>query len=123
MCVFAAGSRGERPHCHAGGRGFESRRSRSSEKPCKRGASVVLGVFPDGMGTHRRLAVHPFRMRPGGRFRGSLARMELPRRVPLRRGIVARPRLSGALDGGWEGSLTLVVAPAGYGKTVAVEGW
>src|SRR4029079_16700158 len=41
----------------------------------------------------------------------------------LRRGIVARPRLSLALDGGRDASLTLVVAPAGYGKTVAVEVW
>src|SRR3954470_14417899 len=52
--------------------------------------------------------------------------MEPPRRLAaprLRSGIVARPRLSRALDGGWEASLTLVVAPAGYGKTVAVEGW
>ena len=53
-------------------------------------------------------------------------RMEPPRRLApprLRRGIVARPRLSRALDSGWEASLTLVVAPAGYGKTVAVELW
>src|SRR3954453_11459086 len=52
--------------------------------------------------------------------------MELPRRLApprLRRGIVARPRLSRALDRAWEASLTLVVAPAGYGKTVAVELW
>src|SRR4051812_37706554 len=52
--------------------------------------------------------------------------MEPPRRLApprLRRGIVARPRLSRALDSGWEASLTLVVAPAGYGKTVAVELW
>ena len=52
--------------------------------------------------------------------------MEPPRRLAsprLRRGIVARPRLSRALDSGWEASLTLVVAPAGYGKTVAVERW
>jgi LuxR family maltose regulon positive regulatory protein len=52
--------------------------------------------------------------------------MEPPRRLApprLRRGIVARPRLSRALDSGWDASLTLVVAPAGYGKTVAVELW
>src|ERR1700742_4021595 len=52
--------------------------------------------------------------------------MEPPRRLAsprLRRGIVARPRLSEALDSGWHASLTLVVAPAGYGKTVAVELW
>src|SRR3954447_15820082 len=52
--------------------------------------------------------------------------MELARRLApprLRRGIVARPRVSRALDSAWEASLTLVVAPAGYGKTVAVELW
>src|SRR3954465_14012669 len=52
--------------------------------------------------------------------------MEPPRRLApprLRRGIVARPHLSQALDSGWDASLTLVVAPAGYGKTVAVETW
>src|SRR3954470_6869641 len=52
--------------------------------------------------------------------------MEPPTRVAprrLRRGIVARPRLSRALDRGREASLTSVVAPAGYGKTVAVEMW
>src|SRR3954470_12076212 len=41
----------------------------------------------------------------------------------LRRGIVTRHRLSRALDNGQGASLTLVVAPAGYGKTVAVERW
>jgi LuxR family maltose regulon positive regulatory protein len=40
-----------------------------------------------------------------------------------RRGLVARPRLSRVLDGGREASLTLVVAPPGYGKTIAVEQW
>ncbi|MDA0159091.1 LuxR C-terminal-related transcriptional regulator [Solirubrobacter ginsenosidimutans] len=34
-----------------------------------------------------------------------------------------RPRVENALDRGWEASLTLVVAPAGYGKTIAVESW
>src|SRR3954469_11483311 len=52
--------------------------------------------------------------------------MEPPRRLApprLRRGIVARPHLSQALDSGWDASLTLVVAPAGYGKTGAGEVW
>src|SRR4051794_14091082 len=71
-------------------------------------------------------AFHPIRTRRGRTFRGSVARMEPPRRLApprLRRGIVARPRLSRALDSGGDASLTLVVAPAGYGKTVAVELW
>ena len=41
----------------------------------------------------------------------------------LRRGIVARQRVGTALDGGWEASATLVAAPAGFGKSVAVETW
>src|SRR3954447_14390706 len=73
-----------------------------------------------------RFAVHPFRMKRGGPLRGSLADMESPRRLApprLRRGIVARARLSRALDRGRDASLTLVVAPAGYGKSVAVQLW
>ena len=52
--------------------------------------------------------------------------MEPPRRLtppPLRRGIVKRPRLGRLLDGGGDAQLTLLAAPAGYGKTVAVETW
>jgi ATP/maltotriose-dependent transcriptional regulator MalT len=37
--------------------------------------------------------------------------------------IVARPRLSVALDGGKGMPVTLVAAPAGYGKTTAVRAW
>src|SRR4051794_7636215 len=52
--------------------------------------------------------------------------MNPPRRTApprMRRGIVERSRLSRALDSGGAASLTLVVAPVGYGKTVAVEMW
>jgi LuxR family transcriptional regulator, maltose regulon positive regulatory protein len=41
----------------------------------------------------------------------------------LRRGVVDRPRVRGALDAGRDASLTLVAAPAGYGKTTAVRAW
>src|SRR3954463_83096 len=57
---------------------------------------------------------------------GSLAGMELPRRLApprMRPGIVARPRLSRALDSGEHASLTLVVGRGGSGKTGAVELW
>jgi LuxR family maltose regulon positive regulatory protein len=44
--------------------------------------------------------------------------------VPVvRRGVVDRPRVRRALDCGREASLTLVAAPAGYGKTTAVRAW
>jgi LuxR family maltose regulon positive regulatory protein len=52
--------------------------------------------------------------------------MQPPRRLtppPLRRGIIRRPRLGRLLDGGGDAQLTLLAAPAGYGKTVAVETW
>lgn len=41
----------------------------------------------------------------------------------LRRGVVERPRVRRALDAGRDASLTLVAAPAGYGKTTAVRDW
>jgi LuxR family maltose regulon positive regulatory protein len=40
-----------------------------------------------------------------------------------RRGMVERPRISGALDAGNEATLTLVAGPPGYGKTTAVREW
>ena len=41
----------------------------------------------------------------------------------LRRGVVDRPRVRRALDAGRDAALTLVAAPAGYGKTTAVRSW
>jgi LuxR family maltose regulon positive regulatory protein len=41
----------------------------------------------------------------------------------VRHGVVDRPRVSRALDAGRAVSLTLVAAPAGYGKTTAVRAW
>jgi LuxR family maltose regulon positive regulatory protein len=41
----------------------------------------------------------------------------------VRHGVVDRPRVDRALDAGGAASLTLVVAPAGYGKTTAVRAW
>jgi LuxR family transcriptional regulator, maltose regulon positive regulatory protein len=43
--------------------------------------------------------------------------------APRPRAIVARPRLSVALDAGKGMPVTLVAAPAGYGKTTAVRAW
>ena len=40
-----------------------------------------------------------------------------------RAGMVARPRIVRALEGGGDAALTLVAAPAGYGKTMAVRAW
>src|SRR5580692_422140 len=43
---------------------------------------------------------------------------------PLARaGMVRRPRLEQVLETGAEAALTLVAAPAGYGKTTAVRAW
>ena len=41
----------------------------------------------------------------------------------LRRGLVARPRLSERLSRGGESKLTLVSAPAGFGKTTLLAEW
>ena len=41
-------------------------------------------------------------------------KLHVPRR---RRGLVTRPRLGGRLDGSRDRALTLLSAPAGFGKT------
>jgi len=48
------------------------------------------------------------------------AKLAAPR---LRAGMVRRPRLDQALENGTDAALTLVAAPAGYGKTTAVRAW
>jgi LuxR family maltose regulon positive regulatory protein len=48
------------------------------------------------------------------------AKLAAPRQ---RSGMVMRPDVLGALDAGEEALLTLVAAPAGYGKTTAVRAW
>ena len=47
-------------------------------------------------------------------------KLYVPRR---RRGLVARPRLSERLDRGADAKLTLVSAPAGFGKTTLLAEW
>ncbi|MET0865302.1 MAG: helix-turn-helix transcriptional regulator, partial [Nakamurella sp.] len=44
-------------------------------------------------------------------------------RPRLRRRVVARPRLSGRLSLGTAGPLTLISAPAGFGKTTLLSAW
>jgi len=48
---------------------------------------------------------------------------KLYRPQPRRRGLVARPRLSERLERAAEARLTLVSAPAGFGKTTALTAW
>jgi LuxR family maltose regulon positive regulatory protein len=48
------------------------------------------------------------------------AKLAAPR---TRVGMVGRPRISEALDGGHDATLTLVAGPPGYGKTTAVREW
>jgi LuxR family maltose regulon positive regulatory protein len=65
----------------------------------------------------------------GRRSRGSpepeaLPLAEAKLAVPaVRPGLVDRPRIRRALDTGGVAALTLVAAPAGYGKTTAVRAW
>ncbi|MGY1811054.1 LuxR C-terminal-related transcriptional regulator [Blastococcus sp. SYSU D00669] len=47
-------------------------------------------------------------------------KLHVPRR---RRGLVARPRLNERLDGSGDAALTLVSAPAGFGKTTLLTDW
>jgi ATP/maltotriose-dependent transcriptional regulator MalT len=47
-------------------------------------------------------------------------KLHLPRPRP---GLVARPRLSGRLRRGAESRLTLISAPAGFGKTTLLAEW
>src|SRR5687767_1937402 len=47
-------------------------------------------------------------------------KLHVPRR---RRGLVARPRLLERLDRGAESALTLVSAPAGFGKSTLLTDW
>lgn len=47
-------------------------------------------------------------------------KLYLPR---LRRSVVARPRLSGRLGRGSDARLTLISAPAGFGKTTPLTAW
>ena len=42
---------------------------------------------------------------------------------PPRPGLVLRPRLIERLNAGLHGRLTLVCAPAGFGKTTLVSAW
>ena len=59
--------------------------------------------------------------RPGAEAVLPLAEAKLA--VPAARRHVDRPRILQALDAGREAALTLVAAPAGYGKTTAVRAW
>jgi LuxR family maltose regulon positive regulatory protein len=42
---------------------------------------------------------------------------------PLRPGLLSRPRLMQRLDAGLRGELTLIAAPAGFGKTTLLSAW
>ena len=42
---------------------------------------------------------------------------------PLSRVLVSRPRLVSQLENGINGKLTLLLAPAGFGKTTLVNSW
>ena len=74
---------------------------------------------PRGTGRRTRPCA---RSRPrGGSFPPLVeAKLVAPR---VRRGMVDRPRIEQALDAGDDATLTLVAAPAGYGKTTAVRAW
>jgi LuxR family transcriptional regulator, maltose regulon positive regulatory protein len=105
---------------------------------------VEAGIHPATGPTGRRLATEPRHayQRDTSRTRadasgqgaeerrdldgaGAVSRLiEAKLAVPsLRHGVVDRPRIMRALDAGLDAALTLVAAPAGYGKTTAVRAW
>jgi LuxR family maltose regulon positive regulatory protein len=49
-----------------------------------------------------------------------MTKLHVPR---LRRGLISRPRLTAQLDDGFTQPLTLIAAPAGFGKTTLVADW
>ena len=62
---------------------------------------------------------------PAARRPGDLPPLAEAKLLPplVRAGLVERPRIAAALDAGRDAALTLVSAPAGYGKTTAVRTW
>ena len=83
---------------------------------------MVIGLYQD-----HRIAPWRRHARPhtaSGRSTGDLALAEAKLAVPrVPAGMVSRPRVMQALDADPGTSLTLVAAPAGYGKTLAVRQW
>ena len=49
-----------------------------------------------------------------------MTKLHVPR---LRRGLISRPRLTAQLDDGFTQPLTLIAAPAGFGKTTLIADW
>ena len=86
--------------------------------------------IPDAV--HARVA-RALPRHPGSRYRGVAATGKVGMASPLletklyvprpRRGLVARPRLSERLSRGAESKLTLISAPAGFGKTTLLAEW
>jgi LuxR family maltose regulon positive regulatory protein len=49
-----------------------------------------------------------------------MTKLHVPR---LRRGLISRPRLTAQLDDGFTQPLSLITAPAGFGKTTLIADW
>src|SRR5664279_4785904 len=104
-------------HCRGGGEG-------DSERPGARPSSLVHSGQLDGVGLHALPSCASPLREPlrGAALANPLVetKLYLPR---LRRSFVARPRLNGRLSRGSDARLTLISAPAGFGKTTLLTAW
>jgi LuxR family transcriptional regulator, maltose regulon positive regulatory protein len=69
-----------------------------------------------------RLTLQPASAQRAGLLQDALLATKL-HRPPARHGLVERPRLTARLSAGLHGPLTLLVAPAGFGKTTLLSEW
>jgi LuxR family maltose regulon positive regulatory protein len=89
----------------------------STESRARRGENRTLKLTED----HRHGAEDRRDLQSGGQVPPLVeAKLAVP---SVRHGLVDRPRLRRALDRRVDAALTLVAAPAGYGKTTAVRAW
>ena len=106
-------ARGDRRH----GGGWRRKRA---DRPDPTGSWSRPGIGPPGL-TGKCRAISRRLLRWQGMASPLLeTKLYVPR---PRRGLVSRPRLSERLDQGAESKLTLVSAPAGFGKTTLLAEW
>src|SRR5664280_2851297 len=111
-------------HCRGGVEGDSERPGARQKRPGARQSSLVHSGQLDGVGLHALPSCASPLREPlrGAALANPLVetKLYLPR---LRRSFVARPRLNGRLSRGSDARLTLISAPAGFGKTTLLTAW